>query len=179
MQVQSIQSGECQKIVSREEASVRADEVRRQGGRVVFTNGCFDILHVGHVRYLRAARRQGDWLIVGLNSDRSVQELKGPERPLVSEDERAEVLAALACVDAVCIFDELRPDDLIRAVRPDIHVKGGDYTEDQLPEAPLVRSLGGEVRIMPLIPGRPRLKQSPIIPATFCAPIIQPSTIAL
>ena len=142
------------KIMSEEEAGRFAERVRSEGKKVVFTNGCFDILHVGHVRYLQGARQQGDCLIIGLNSDRSVQELKGPRRPIVPQDERAEVLAALACVDVVSIFDDLRPDDLIRAVRPSIHVKGGDLTEEQLPEGPLIRSLGGEIRMMPLAPDR-------------------------
>jgi len=128
--------------------------MRSLGRKIVFTNGCFDLLHIGHVRYLQAARDCGDCLFVGVNSDRSVSQLKGPTRPVVPEDERAELLAALGCVDAVSIFDEMRPDDLIRAIRPDVHVKGGDYTEDQLPEAPLVRSLGGVIAIVPLVPGR-------------------------
>ncbi|MDQ2733127.1 MAG: D-glycero-beta-D-manno-heptose 1-phosphate adenylyltransferase [Armatimonadota bacterium] len=134
--------------------SKEAAHRRRAGQTVVFTNGCFDILHVGHVRYLQAARREGDCLFVGVNSDRSVQELKGPTRPLVSEDERAEILAALSCVDGVCIFDERGSEELIRAIQPAIHVKGGDYQPDDLPEAAVVRSLGITIRMMPLVPGR-------------------------
>jgi rfaE bifunctional protein nucleotidyltransferase chain/domain len=135
--------------------AARADALRADGKRVVFTNGVFDILHVGHVRYLQAARALGDALLVGVNSDASVRRLKGPARPVNLEDERAEVIAALACVDGVCVFGEDRPDTLIEAVRPNIHAKGGDYAgPDALPETPLVRRLGGEVVILPLVPGR-------------------------
>ena len=141
--------------MTRDALAAHAAMLRREGKRVVFTNGVFDILHVGHVRYLQAARALGDALLVGINSDASVRRLKGPTRPLNPEDERAEVIAALACVDGVCIFGEDRPDDLIEAVRPAIHAKGGDYgTPDALPETPLVRRLGGEVVILPLVPGR-------------------------
>ncbi|MES1227332.1 MAG: adenylyltransferase/cytidyltransferase family protein, partial [Armatimonadota bacterium] len=109
----------------------------------------------GHVRYLRDARALGDALIVAVNSDRSVRAIKGPTRPVTPERERAEVLAALACVDGVCVFPEDTPMALIEVVRPDIHAKGGDYkTPDALPETPLVRSLGGEVVILQLVPGR-------------------------
>ena len=142
------------RVLSRAEMARAAEEARAAGKTVVFTNGCFDLLHVGHIRYLRSAREQGDLLFVGINSDRSVQRLKGPGRPLMPEEERAEMLAALRSVDAVSIFDEDGSEALIEAVRPQIHTKGGDYTEDQVPEAPLVRSLGGDVRIMPLAPGR-------------------------
>jgi rfaE bifunctional protein nucleotidyltransferase chain/domain len=136
--------------------AAHADALRQSGRtRIVFTNGVFDILHVGHVRYLQAARALGDVLLVGVNSDDSVRRLKGPTRPLNPADERAEVVAALACVDGVCIFAEDRPDALIAAVRPAVHAKGGDYeSADALPETPLVRALGGEVVILPLVPGR-------------------------
>lgn len=127
---------------------------RAAGRRIVFTNGCFDLLHVGHTRYLQEARAMGDVLVVGLNSDASVRRLKGPHRPLVSEDDRAELVAALGCVDHVTLFDEGTPEALIAAVRPRWHVKGGDYQADDLPEAPLVRDLGGEVVILPLNEGR-------------------------
>lgn len=137
------------------ELAARADALRAAGKRIVFTNGVFDILHVGHVRYLEEARALGDALLVGVNSDASVRRLKGPARPINLEDERAELLAALRCVDGVCIFEEDRPDALIAAVRPHIHAKGGDYgSPDALPETPLVRSLGGEVVILRLVPGR-------------------------
>jgi rfaE bifunctional protein nucleotidyltransferase chain/domain len=124
------------------------------GERIVFTNGCFDLLHVGHVRYLKAARQLGDRLVVGLNSDTSVRALKGPERPILPEDERAELLDALACVDAVVVFGERTADRAIEAVRPDLYVKGGDYDPDRIPETPLVRRLGGEVRVLPFVEGR-------------------------
>ena len=137
------------------EFTALAESLRTSGRRIVFTNGVFDILHVGHVRYLEQARALGDALLVGVNSDDSVRRLKGPTRPINREDERAEVIAALACVDGVCVFGEDRPDRLIEAVRPDIHAKGGDYASpDALPETPLVRRLGGEVVILPLVEGR-------------------------
>jgi len=141
--------------MNRADFAARAAALRAAGRRVVFTNGVFDILHVGHVRYLQAARAEGDALLVGINSDASVRRLKGPTRPLNPEDERAEVVAALACVEAVCVFDEDTPHALIEIVRPHVHAKGGDYAgPDALPETPLVRSLGGEVVILPLVPGR-------------------------
>ena len=141
--------------LTRPEFAVRAAALRAEGKRVVFTNGVFDILHVGHVRYLQAARAHGDALLVGVNSDASVRRIKGPSRPWNPEEERAEVLDALACVDSVCIFGEDTPHALIEVVRPHIHAKGGDYeTPDALPEAALVRSLGGEVILLPLVPGR-------------------------
>ncbi len=136
--------------------AAHADALRQAGRtRIVFTNGVFDLLHVGHVRYLQAARALGDALLVGVNSDDSVRRLKGPTRPINPDDERSEVIAALACVDGVCLFGEDRPDALLQAVRPSVHAKGGDYKNvDALPEAPLVRALGGEVVILPLVPGR-------------------------
>jgi rfaE bifunctional protein nucleotidyltransferase chain/domain len=121
--------------------------------RVVLTNGCFDILHIGHVRYLRQARSLGDVLIVGLNSDDSVRRLKGDGRPINPAHERAEVLTALAVVDEVIIFDELTPERLITSVRPDVYVKGGDYAGRTLPEQALVESLGGRVEVLDHIAG--------------------------
>jgi rfaE bifunctional protein nucleotidyltransferase chain/domain len=121
--------------------------------RVVFTNGCFDILHLGHVEYLEAASQLGDVLVVGLNSDASVRQLKGPARPVLPQESRARILAALEFVEAVIIFDEDTPKKLIEALRPDVLVKGGDYTEDQIAGASFVRSYGGEVIILPYIPG--------------------------
>jgi len=121
--------------------------------RVVFTNGCFDILHLGHVEYLEAASQLGDVLVVGLNSDASVRQLKGPARPILPQEARARILAALEFVEAVIIFDEETPEKLIEALRPDVLVKGGDYTEDQIAGASFVRSYGGEVIILPYIPG--------------------------
>ena len=141
--------------MTRDKFAALADALRTEGKRVVFTNGVFDILHVGHVRYLQQARALGDALLVGINSDASVRRLKGPTRPINHEDERAEVIAALACVAGTCIFEEDTPHALIEAVRPHIHAKGGDYqTPDALPETPLVRSLGGDVVILPLVDGR-------------------------
>lgn len=128
-------------------------ESLRTGQRLVLTNGCFDLLHVGHVRYLQAARTCGDLLIVGLNTDRSVQGLKGPDRPLNREMERAEVLAALACVDWVTLFEETTADRLIEVVRPDVYVKAGDYTLDSLPERETLQRLGIEVAFMPFVQG--------------------------
>ena len=119
----------------------------------MFTNGCFDILHAGHVTYLHEARLLGSGLIVGINSDASVRRLKGESRPLIPCGERALVLASLECVDAVVIFDEDDPRALLSILRPQIHVKGGDYSAESLPEYPLVRSWGGEVRILPFVRG--------------------------
>lgn len=127
---------------------------RASGQRIVFTNGCFDLLHAGHVTYLEAARRRGDRLIVGLNTDRSVSALKGPSRPVIHEDDRARVMAALEAVDAVILFDEDTPLDLIRAIRPEVLVKGSDYTEDQVVGGVEVKSWGGEVALVPIVPGR-------------------------
>jgi rfaE bifunctional protein nucleotidyltransferase chain/domain len=120
----------------------------------VATNGCFDLLHVGHLRYLQAARSLGDCLIVAVNSDRSVAELKGPTRPIVPEDERAELLAGLACVDYVTLFDEQSPVDLLVALRPKRYVKGAQYTEDTLPEAPALKAVGTELMWAPMVAGR-------------------------
>jgi len=127
----------------------------RHRKKLVFTNGVFDILHAGHVRYLAQARLLGDLLVVGLNSDASARALgKGPGRPINNEEDRAEVLLALRAVDAVIPFDEPTPERLIRALRPEVHVKGGDYRVEDLPEAKIVGGYGGEVRILPLLEGR-------------------------
>jgi D-beta-D-heptose 7-phosphate kinase/D-beta-D-heptose 1-phosphate adenosyltransferase len=126
----------------------------RAGGQVVvFTNGCFDLLHAGHVRYLEAARREGDLLVVGLNSDRSVREIKGATRPIVPEAERAEVLAGLAAVDFVVRFDEPDPLRLIAELAPDVLVKGGDWPEEAIIGAPVVRNRGGRVVRIPVLAG--------------------------
>jgi D-beta-D-heptose 7-phosphate kinase/D-beta-D-heptose 1-phosphate adenosyltransferase len=130
-----------------------ADRERRAGRRVVFTNGVFDLLHPGHVRYLRAARAEGDLLIVGVNSDRSVRAIKGPSRPLIPEHERAEILAALACVDAVAIFDDETPADIIRRVQPDVLVKGADWGENAIVGRDTVEARGGRVVRMPIEEG--------------------------
>ncbi|HVX39109.1 MAG TPA: D-glycero-beta-D-manno-heptose 1-phosphate adenylyltransferase [Gemmatimonadaceae bacterium] len=125
----------------------------RVSGRVVFTNGVFDLLHPGHVDVLLGARACGDALVVGLNSDASVRRLKGPDRPVRNEAERAYVLAALQMVDAVVVFEQDTPIDLIRALEPDVLVKGGDYTEATIVGAPDVRARGGDVVVIPLTPG--------------------------
>lgn len=127
---------------------------RRQGRKVVFTNGCFDILHVGHVRYLKEAKAQGDILVLGLNSDASVKVLKGPTRPLQNECDRAEILSSLASVDYVTLFGEDTPEKLIQEVRPDILVKGGDYKIETIVGAKFVQSYGGEVRALQFVDGK-------------------------
>ncbi|WP_307787570.1 PfkB family carbohydrate kinase [Mycolicibacterium sp. S2-37] len=133
-------------------AAVR-DRLRRRGGTLVATGGCFDLLHTGHVRLLHQARQLGDALVVLLNSDESVRALKGPSRPVMAAEDRARVLAALACVDAVVIFGEHSPEQTLERLRPDIWVKGGDYAESDLPEAGVVRRHGGEVVLLPTVAG--------------------------
>jgi len=128
-------------------------QLRQRGQRVVFTNGCFDLLHPGHVRYLQQARALGEALIVALNSDRSVRELKGPSRPILKEDERAEVMAALACVDFVTIFDEPTPREIIAALLPDVLVKGGDWSLDTIVGREEVEAAGGQVLSLPFVDG--------------------------
>ncbi|MEO7318076.1 MAG: adenylyltransferase/cytidyltransferase family protein [Chthoniobacteraceae bacterium] len=136
-------------------SAVRA-ALEAQGRRLVFTNGCFDLLHVGHVRYLQEARALGDALLVALNGDESVRALKGPTRPINNEQDRAEVLASLACVDFVTLFHTPRVTEVIRAVRPHIYAKGGDYTVDSLDpgERAALLEAGTEIRILPLVPGK-------------------------
>jgi rfaE bifunctional protein nucleotidyltransferase chain/domain len=123
-------------------------------GTTVFTNGVFDLMHIGHLRYLQAARALGDRLVVGLNSDASVKRLKGDTRPILPEAERAELMAGLGCVDFVTLFDEHTADALLALLKPQIYAKGGDYTPDSLPEAPTVRAYGGEIRLITFVPGR-------------------------
>jgi rfaE bifunctional protein nucleotidyltransferase chain/domain len=136
------------RILDRNRLIARVAIARRGGARVVLANGCFDILHVGHVRYLEGARALGDLLVVGINSDAQVRALKGEGRPLVPERERAELLAALRAVDYVTIFPEPNVEALLRAIRPDVHAKGTDYTEETVPERDVVLSLGGRVAIV-------------------------------
>jgi rfaE bifunctional protein nucleotidyltransferase chain/domain len=126
---------------------------RARGERIVTTNGVFDVLHVGHTRYLQAARALGDLLVVGVNSDACTRRLKGLTRPIVLESERAELLAALSCVDYVTLFDDPTPMALLEALRPHVHAKGGDYDPEQMPETPVVRRGGGEVVILPFEAG--------------------------
>ncbi|MFG1673949.1 D-glycero-beta-D-manno-heptose 1-phosphate adenylyltransferase [Micromonospora sp. NPDC049282] len=141
-------------LVAAEELTALVAEHRAAGRSVVFTNGCFDVLHPGHVRYLTQARALGDLLIVAVNSDGSVRRLKGPDRPVNPVEDRIALLAALACVDHVVIFEEDSPARLIEAVHPDVYVKGGDYPPEMVPEAPLVRRLGGQVRTLGYVPDR-------------------------
>jgi D-glycero-beta-D-manno-heptose 1-phosphate adenylyltransferase len=143
-----------EKIISRREVVSALTARRKQGQRVVFTNGCFDLMHVGHTRYLQAARDLGDLLVVGVNTDRSVRDLdKGADRPIVPEQQRAEVLAALACVDYVVLFDEADPGRLIAEIQPDVLVKGGDWTPDKIIGRETVEARGGAVKTIPLVPG--------------------------
>ncbi|HEX6502517.1 MAG TPA: adenylyltransferase/cytidyltransferase family protein [Terriglobales bacterium] len=137
-----------QKIVERDELLRRAQQWRAQGDSIILTNGAFDLLHVGHIRYLHAAKQLGGRVIVAVNADHSVRELKGEGRPLMPDHERAEILAALADVDAVVIFPELDVCALIREIRPDIHAKGTDYAADTVPEADVVHECGGRVAIV-------------------------------
>ena len=141
------------KVMTLPELQREAREWRACGLTVVFTNGCFDLLHIGHVTLLDNARREGGRLIVGINSDASISSLKGPSRPIVPENARARVLAALAAVDAVVIFDEPTPLELMVAVRPDVIVKGGDYVANEIVGAREVRSWGGRVKIVPFVEG--------------------------
>ena len=141
-------SSAAARILERNRLIARVAIARKGGARVVFANGCFDVLHVGHVRYLESARALGDLLVVGVNSDEQVRALKGEGRPFVPERERAEVIASLRAVDLVTIFPEPTVEALLLAIRPDIHAKGTDYTEDSVPERDVVRSFGGRVQIV-------------------------------
>ncbi len=132
--------------------------LREAGQRIVFTNGCFDILHAGHVRYLEEARALGDCLVLGLNTDASVRRLKGESRPVNTELDRAAVTGALVAVDYVVLFDEPTAETLIEKVRPAVYAKGGDYTRETLPEAKIVEKYGGEVHFIDLVPGRSTTK---------------------
>jgi rfaE bifunctional protein nucleotidyltransferase chain/domain len=142
-------------ILTLDQVSVCRARLRAEGRKVVATNGCFDLLHVGHLRYLTEARARGDFLWVGLNGDASVRDLKGPNRPLVPEAERAEMLAAWRVVHAVTIFPEVRATAFLRAVQPDVYVKGGDYTAESLnaEEAAALRDCGARIEIVRLVPG--------------------------
>jgi rfaE bifunctional protein nucleotidyltransferase chain/domain len=144
------------KILRREALVAWRHQLRSTGRRLVVTNGCFDLLHAGHVAYLESARATGDVLLVGLNGDASVRTLKGADRPIVPEEDRAAVLAGLACVDAVCIFPEVRADQFLALATPDVYVKGGDYTLDTLnpDERRVVEAAGGRIVFIPFLPGR-------------------------
>jgi rfaE bifunctional protein nucleotidyltransferase chain/domain len=142
-----------QAVLTLEQAILRFGREKRNARRVVFTNGCFDLLHPGHIRTLEQARELGDVLIVGLNSDRGVRQLKGEGRPVLPERERAEILAALECVDAVVIFDEPTPREVIARLLPDILVKGGDWADDKIVGREEVEAAGGRVVSVPVLPG--------------------------
>ena len=142
------------KVLTKEQLAPLLQKARAQKKRIVFTNGCFDLMHIGHTRYLQAAKALGDVLVVGVNSDASVRSLnKAPDRPVVTEAQRAEVLAALGCVDYVVIFSEPDPLNLIAAVQPDVLVKGGDWDLDRIIGRGIVEQRGGVVRTIPLVPG--------------------------
>lgn len=143
------------KIVPLEELQQRAENLRAAGKRIVATNGCFDLLHVGHVRYLNAARALGDALIVGINGNQSVCELKGPSRPVNRENDRAEIVAALDCVDLVAIFPEMRATRFLELAAPDIYVKGGDYNQETLnaEERQVLQKVGAKIDLVPFEPG--------------------------
>ncbi|WP_378950870.1 D-glycero-beta-D-manno-heptose 1-phosphate adenylyltransferase [Pelosinus sp. sgz500959] len=142
------------KIIDEHEIKSIAEKFKADGKRIVFTNGCFDILHAGHVRYLKAARDLGDCLILGLNSDQSVRALKGPSRPINTQEDRAEVISALSAVDYVVIFEEVTAEKLVAHIKPDIYVKGGDYDIKDLPEAVIAAKYGGQTILIPEVPGR-------------------------
>lgn len=142
-----------QKVRAGKEAEFYIERARFFGKKIVFTNGCFDVLHVGHVRLMLEAAEAGDVLVVGLNSDQSVKRLKGEGRPVHPQELRAEMLAALIPVDCIVIFDEDTPEELIKLVKPHVIVKGGDYTPEQVVGADFVKSYGGEVKIFPLVEG--------------------------
>ena len=142
------------KLISRKLAVDLVADLKETANKIVFTNGCFDILHAGHVRYLNAAKRCGDILIVGLNADSSVKALKGDTRPVNNEQDRAEVLSALAAVDYVVVFGERTATELIEELKPAVYVKGGDYTGQQFPERMLVENYGGQVVFIPMLAGR-------------------------
>ena len=141
-------------LIAKDDIEAFCEVLRKGKQRIVFTNGCFDILHAGHVRYLTQARAFGDCMVLGLNTDASVRRLKGEDRPVNSELDRAEVVGGLRSVDYVVLFDEPTAEDLIRLVRPDVYVKGGDYTIETLPEARIVGQYGGRVEFIRMVEGR-------------------------
>src|SRR4030043_1036177 len=142
-----------QKIKARKELLRIITDLKAEGKRIVFTNGCFDLLHVGHVRYLEEAKALGDVLVVGVNSDASVRKLKGPKRPILPEAGRAEILSGLGCVDYITLFDEMDPLKLIASLQPNVLVKGGDWTKEQTVGKEVVERSGGEVVIIPFVKG--------------------------
>lgn len=140
-------------LIDRNKIVETCKEIRQGGKKIVFTNGCFDILHVGHVRYLTTAKSFGDILIVGLNTDESVKLLKGETRPINNEKDRAEVLLGLKAVDYVVFFGERTAENLVSEIRPDVYVKGADYTVDKIPEAKIVQSYGGQIELVKFVAG--------------------------
>jgi D-beta-D-heptose 7-phosphate kinase/D-beta-D-heptose 1-phosphate adenosyltransferase len=142
-----------EKIKRKEDLQRIIEDLKAKGKRIVFTNGCFDLLHLGHIRYLEKAKSIGDILVVGVNSDRSVQSLKGPERPILPEEERAEILSGLECVDYITLFDEPTPLELISSLQPHILVKGGDWAKETTVGREVVERSGGEVVILPFVEG--------------------------
>lgn len=156
------------KILHRDVLKKKLDALRKKGKKIAFTNGCFDILHVGHVRYLREARKTADVLILALNSDASVRSIKGEKRPLVTETERAEVLSALEFIDFVTIFDELTPLELIKYLKPDVLIKGGDWPEEKVVGRDEVKQWGGRVAIIPEVQGKSTTNIVEKIKTTYC-----------
>ncbi len=142
------------KLIKREELQPLLADLRAQGKTIVTTNGCFDILHVGHVRYLQKTKTFADILIVCLNSDVSVKKIKGPDRPVNCENDRAEILCALSCVDYVVLFDESSPEKLLCEIKPDVHTKGADYTVETLPEAKAIMENGGRIEFISFVEGK-------------------------
>ena len=157
------------KILDRNTLKNKLEALRKEGKKIAFTNGCFDILHVGHVRYLREAKKIGDILVLALNSDSSVRAIKGEERPLVCEEERAEVLAALEFIDFVTIFPELTPLELINYLKPDILIKGGDWPEDKVVGREEVKKWGGRVAIIPEVEGKSTTNIVEKIKKVYCS----------
>lgn len=157
------------KILDRTTLKEKIDALRQKGKKIAFTNGCFDILHVGHVRYLKEARKTADFLILALNSDSSVRAIKGEKRPLVPEMERAEVLAALECIDFVTIFPELTPLELICYLKPDVLIKGGDWPEDQVVGRNEIKQWGGHVTLVPEVAGKSTTNIVDKIIFTYCS----------
>lgn len=157
------------KILDRITLKEKIDALRGEGKKIAFTNGCFDILHVGHVRYLKEARKTADILILALNSDSSVRSLKGDKRPLVCEEERAEVLAGLECIDFITIFNEPTPLELICCLKPDILIKGGDWPEDKVVGRDEIKQWGGHVTLIPEVAGKSTTHIVDKIITAYCA----------
>ena len=157
------------KILDRKILKDKLEALRKEGKKIAFTNGCFDILHVGHVRYLKEAKKTADILVLALNSDASVQAIKGIKRPLVSGEERAEVLAALECIDFVTIFHELTPLELICYLKPDILIKGGDWPEDKVVGRDEIKKWGGHVTIIPEVAGKSTTNIVDKIISAYCS----------